>query len=171
MNKITILGIGGQEVVTMGKLITTSLLYEGFSPVLVVTKGSMQTGGPVRCDIQLSLLHDVYDAVLPNNATRDWLILEGSMRELISSKGSVWINSDSKQYRDEYNIDALRLKKESGSRQGENLILLGFYLAFNQAISMAAVEEAMVSHLPNKDIRENLYLLRIGHQVGLNYLG
>lgn len=169
MNKITILGIGGQGVVTMGKLITTSLLYEGFSPALVVSKGSMQTGGPVRCDIHLSLLHDVYDAVLPNNAIRDWLILESNMRELVSAKGSVWINSDCKQHKNEYNIDALKFKREYGRRQGENLILLGFYLAFNQMISMAAAEEAMVSLLPNKDIRENLYLLKNGYQTGINY--
>lgn len=169
MNKITILGIGGQGVITIGKLMATGFLLEGFSPALIISKGSTQTGGPVRCDIRLSSSHNIYDAVFSNRIVRDWLILDESMKELITSKGTVWINSGYKYSQNEYNIDADQLGRESGKKKGMNLVLLGFYLAFNQTISLLTVEKALLNILPQDNIDECLELLRIGYQNGVYY--
>lgn len=163
---ISVLGFGGQGIVTLGKLLTTGLIDAGFPAVLAVSKGSAQSGGPVRCDIRFSNHIKIYDAVLVEGDIRDWIIMD-RRRYAEISHGNVWINSSvSCNQHHHQHIDANYLALQCHTNKGANIVLLGFYLAQCKYLSYRNVEVALSENMFKKIKENNLSLLHKGYLAG-----
>ncbi|WP_297217273.1 indolepyruvate oxidoreductase subunit beta [Thermoplasma sp.] len=181
MERINILiaGVGGQGIITMGKMIGNAAVNAGVKVLVAETHGLSQRGGSVQVHVRIG---DVM-APLIERGSADYIVgLEASeaLRNLsYASKDTIFIINnqtvkpvlpkvsapdidavlDKLHGFRHYLIDGERIAIEAGNPKGSNAVLIGFMLGlgFFKIVDTLAFEKAMITD-------KNLKCLHAGYE-------
>ncbi|KAA8923028.1 indolepyruvate oxidoreductase subunit beta [Thermoplasma sp.] len=174
MERINILltGVGGQGIITMGKMIGNAAVNAGVKVLVAETHGLSQRGGSVQVHIRIG---DVI-APLIEKGRADFIVgLEASevLRNLsYANKSTVFILNrqtikpvvpsvnapdidavvEKLQAFSYYIVDGEEMAKDAGNPKGSNAVIIGFMLGmgFFGKIPREAFEKAMITDLNRK---------------------
>jgi indolepyruvate ferredoxin oxidoreductase beta subunit len=165
---ILIAGVGGQGIITMGKMISNAASIEGVKVMVAETHGLAQRGGAVNIHVRLG---NVYYPLIPKGGA-DYIVgLEASeaLRNLeYSNEGTVFVINKLSirpvlpkvkamnveevlsiiKGRKHYLLDAKSLADQAGNSKTMNSVLLGFLYgigAFRGLIREKSFEESLKS--------------------------
>ncbi|QIW23590.1 indolepyruvate oxidoreductase subunit beta [Sulfolobus sp. S-194] len=185
MEKLDILiaGVGGQGVITLGKIIATSALLSGVKALVAETHGLAQRGGAVNVHVRLGNVYsplikkaDFLVALEATEALRNLsytdketiLIVnervERSVLPRVKMLSLDEIKERLKEYRAIY-IPAERVAIDSGNPRGANIVMLSLLMEFG--LKKLIDEDKLLSLLDEKNKRvylagkESITFLRI----------
>ncbi|MEM1549871.1 MAG: indolepyruvate oxidoreductase subunit beta [Candidatus Methanomethylicia archaeon] len=192
---ILLTGVGGQGILTMGRILGLTAISKGVKALIAETHGMAQRGGSVVVHVRIG---DV-DSPLIGFGMADSIIgleLIESLRALnyanpktllilndriIRPPGAKRIPSRS-EIISELNrlklnyilMDALKLAIEAGSSISENIVLLGGLFATNilsEYINACDVEDILKKTFSGRAFEVNIKAFKYGYEYVLNYLG
>ncbi|KXF80537.1 2-oxoacid:acceptor oxidoreductase family protein [Enterovibrio coralii] len=150
---IRVMGFGGQGVVTLGRALCNVALFTGYFPSMVLSKGSTQTGGPVRCDIRLFDAPHRFDGVVSDAASFDSLTI--SKQGHLEWKLADMVRSNM--------VTPEEIRALSIPPKGANFFLLGCYLAVCDNLTIDHMSPAVSQTMPPERAGPNIELCNAGY--------
>ena len=185
---ILLCGVGGQGIITMGRLIGTALVDKGVKVRIAEVHGLAQRGGSVNVHVRFG--EDVYSPLICKGKAQAVVALEliEAIRYLsyLSENGILLVNDTlippplpkikiptRKEILDEfkrlnvkfYLVDATKIAIKAGSAASTNVVMLGGMLAFNLLpLTLQDIERSIRKVLPPKFHEVNLKALKMGFE-------
>ncbi len=183
---ISMVGVGGQGVVSMGIILGNAIAKRGLNVVMSEIHGMAQRGGIVTVDMRIG---DVYGPIIPDGkvdmiigfealetiralkrATRETLIIMNTERIIPFT-----VNIGEEEYPDieklikDLNIknivgiDAVEIARKNGNLQSVNMVLLGAAFATDLIpVDQSDIEESIKNQFPERSWNSNLNAFRQG---------
>lgn len=132
---LVIYGKGGQGVMTLGKILATSLAEEGFSVVVGEIRNSARRGGCIKCDVRWTTEQHSLDARVPMKCADLLLFLEFSGIEketeiYASASATVFALGENGSEADQSPVTIRYVPRgDQTERRNDNMLLLGHTLA------------------------------------------
>lgn len=174
-SSIVVAGFGGQGVLFAGQLVAYAGMESGKYVTWIPSYGPEMRGGTAHCvviigdepigspivaepDIVLALNQPSYDKYLPLVKPGGLLIVNSSLVEMDKTRDDIEIVP----------VPANQVAERHGSVKMLNMAAVGAMLACRPVLDLAAIEAAIVGHLPSTKrhlVDANLGVLREGHEV------
>lgn len=179
-------GLGGQGILFMTKVLAEAAMNKGFNVMGAETHGMAQRGGSVISHLRLG---DVQGSLVMSGSAHYLLSLneEEGYRNLpfLSKKARLYVNADpARGLRPEVNdylekngiichvVPASTIAQESGFPMATNLVLLGFFSAFEEGPLTRDDLRATIEKISFDRFRkDNLLVFDAGHERGLEVQG
>lgn len=178
---IVLSGLGGQGILFMTKVLAQAALDKGYQVLGAETHGMAQRGGSVISHLRLG---DVENSLIRNGTAHFLLSLDESegYRNLpfLSTGAQMVVNSTSanfpreevKSFLDKKGISsravpATAMAREMGAPLSSNLVLLGFFSAFDQGpVSHQEIRKTIEKISPDRVREINLKVFDAGYEKG-----
>jgi len=173
---IIVSGFGGQGALFAGQLLAYAAMDSGHNVTWIPSYGPEMRGGTAHCTVIIS--DDPIGAPLvayPDIA----IVLNGpsfnKYDSVVVPGGLLVVNSSIVEQRshrtdiDVVLVHANNIAEEMGSSKMMNMAMLGAMLARKPVLELAALEKALIDHLPSNKahlLESNLQVLRRGFEVG-----
>ena len=179
MNEIRISGFGGQGVIRCGYIVgKTAALFDGKHATLTQSFGPEARGS--ACSAQI--LVDDEPIRYPYVTTPDTVVAMSQeaydkFGSHITDDGVLMIDEDlvkpgeAVKARKLYAIPATRIAEQLGNRIAANIVMLGFFTAVTDIISIEAAREALPSSIPSRFVDLNLKAFEQGYEYGMALRG
>jgi 2-oxoglutarate ferredoxin oxidoreductase subunit gamma len=179
VNEIRISGFGGQGVIRCGYIVgKTAALFDGKHATLTQSFGPEARGS--ACSAQI--LVDDKRIRYPYVTTPDTVVAMSQEAydkygSHITDDGVLMIDEDlvkpgeAVKARKLYAIPATRIAEQLGNRIVANIVMLGFFTAMTDIISIEAAREALPSSVPSRFAELNVKAFEQGYEYGLALLG
>ncbi len=157
-HRLIIAGFGGQGILTAGKLLCTSCLFENKNVTYLPSYGSEVRGGTANCHVVISdreiyspavdladtlmILNELSFVKFASNIKKDALLLYN--RSMIDPKACD-VKATCM-----LPIDATELATELGNKIVANIIMLGAYVARRKVCRLETIEESIKNLLSEK---------------------
>lgn len=179
MNEIRVSGFGGQGVIRCGYIIgKTASLFDGKHATLTQSFGPEARGSacsaqlivddaPIRYpylttpDIVVSMSQEAYDKFGSDITEDGTLIIDDDLVDPGSPPAGCKV----------YAIPATRIAEGLGNRIAANIVMLGFFTAVTDIISVEAARDALPSSVPSRFIELNERAFEKGYRFGSELLG
>lgn len=185
---ILLCGVGGQGIITMGRLIGTALVDKGVKVRIAEVHGLAQRGGSVNVHVRFG--EDVYSPLICKGKAQALVALEliEAIRYLsyLSENGILLVNDalippplpkikipNRKEILEEfkrlniefYIVDATKIAMKAGSAASTNVVMLGGMLALDLLpLTLQDIERSIKEILPPKFHEVNLKALKMGFE-------
>ncbi len=185
---ILLCGVGGQGIITMGRLIGTALVDKGVKVRIAEVHGLAQRGGSVNVHVRFG--EDVYSPLICKGKAHAVVALEliEATRYLsyLSENGILLVNDalippplpkikmpTRKEILEEFKrlnvkfclVDATKIAIKAGSAASTNVAMLGGMLALNLLpLTLQDVRRSVKKTLPSKFHKVNLKALQMGFE-------
>jgi 2-oxoglutarate ferredoxin oxidoreductase subunit gamma len=179
VNEIRISGFGGQGVIRCGYIIgKTAALFDNKHATLTQSFGPEARGS--ACSAQI-IVDD--DPVRYPYLTRPDTVVAMSQEAYdkygadITSDGTLMIDDDLVKPEDVpagcrvYAVPATRIAEELGNRIAANIVMLGFFTAITDIISVEAARRALPSSVPSRFLELNEKAFEEGYNFGSDLMG
>ncbi len=178
MNEIRVSGFGGQGVIRCGYIIgRTAALFDGKHATLTQSFGPEARGS--ACSAQLIV--DASPIRYPYITQPDTVVAMSQEAydkygSDITSDGTLIIDDDlvtpsEAKSRRVYAIPATRIAEGLGNRISANIVMLGFFTAVTDIISVDAARKALPSSIPSRFVELNTKAFEAGYKFGLDLMG
>jgi 2-oxoglutarate ferredoxin oxidoreductase subunit gamma len=177
VNEIRISGFGGQGVIRCGYIVgKTAALFDGKHATLTQSFGPEARGS--ACSAQI--LVDDKPIRYPYVTTPVVAMSQEAYDKYgahITDDGVLMIDEDlvkpgeAVKAREVYAIPATRIAEQLGNRIVANIVMLGFFTAVTDIISIEAAREALPSSVPSRFRELNVKAFEQGYEFGLALLG
>lgn len=179
MNEIRISGFGGQGVIRCGYIVgKTAALFDGKHATLTQSFGPEARGS--ACSAQI--LVDDEPIRYPYVSTPDTVVAMSQEAydkygSHITDDGVLMIDEDlvkpgeAVKAREVYAIPATRIAEQLGNRIVANIVMLGFFTAVTDILSIEAARKALPSSVPSRFRELNVKAFEQGYEFGLALLG
>jgi 2-oxoglutarate ferredoxin oxidoreductase subunit gamma len=179
VNEIRISGFGGQGVIRCGYIIgKTAALYDGKNATLTQSFGPEARGS--ACSAQIIV--DEAPVRYPYLTTPDTVVAMSQeaydkFGADIKSDGTLMIDDDLVEPSEApavsriYAIAATRIAEELGNRIAANIVMLGFFTAVTNIISVEAARRALPSSVPSRFLELNQKAFEAGYKYGADLMG
>lgn len=179
MNEIRISGFGGQGVIRCGYIVgKTAALFDGKHATLTQSFGPEARGS--ACSAQI--LVDDEPIRYPYVTTPDTVVAMSQeaydkFGSHITDDGILLIDEDlvkpgeAVKARRLYAIPSARIAEQLGNRIVSNIVMLGFFTAMTDIISVEAARKALPSSVPSRFVDLNVKAFERGYEYGLALLG
>jgi 2-oxoglutarate ferredoxin oxidoreductase subunit gamma len=179
VNEIRISGFGGQGVIRCGYIIgKTAALFDGKHATLTQSFGPeargsacsaqiIVDGDPVRYpylttpDTVVTMSQEAYDKFGGDIRPDGTLMVDD---DLVDPVEAPVVNSV-------YAIPATRIAEELGNRIAANIVMLGFFTAVTDIISVEAARRALPSSVPSRFLELNQKAFEAGYIYGADLMG
>ena len=164
-------GVGGQGIITLGKIFGKAALYDKHQIIMTEAYGPEVTGGFARADVIIS--DEVIDYPMINSP--EVLVVlsnEGWRRDghLVLPDGKVIFDSSLVQLYDSpaptIEIPAFSTALELGNKVVTNVIMMGALQEITQAVSKESLEKALMESIPKGFEELNRTALQKGYELG-----
>ncbi len=188
VKNILLCGVGGQGIITMGKLIGTALVNKGIKTRVTEVHGLAQRGGSVNVHVRFG--EDVYSPLICEGQAHAIVALEliEAVRYLryLSRNGILFVNDvlippplpgvkipSRNEILEEfgklkvkfYMVNAVDLALKAGSAAAANVVMVGGMLALDLLpLTLEDMEESIRENLPPKFHEINIKALRAGYE-------
>ena len=173
---IIVSGFGGQGALFAGQLLAYAAMDSGRSVTWIPSYGPEMRGGTAHCTVIISdnpigsPIVDRPDVAVvlngPSFEKYDPLVLPGG---LLAVNSSIVEQDSTRTDIDIVTIAANEIAEEMGSSKMMNMAMFGALLARRPVLELAALEQALIDHLPASKahlLESNLRVLRHGFVVG-----
>ncbi len=178
MNEIRVSGFGGQGVIRCGYIIgRTAALFDGKHATLTQSFGPeargsacsaqlIVDGSPIRYpyitkpDTVVAMSQEAYDKYGGDITPDGTLLIDDDLVTPSEAKS-----------RRVYAIPATRIAEELGNRIAANIVMLGFFTAVTDIISVEAARKALPSSIPSRFVELNTKAFEEGYKFGVELLG
>jgi 2-oxoglutarate ferredoxin oxidoreductase subunit gamma len=179
VNEIRISGFGGQGVIRCGYIIgKTAALFDGKHATLTQSFGPEARGS--ACSAQIIVDSD--PVRYPYLTTPDTVVAMSQeaydkFGSDITPDGTLMIDDDLVDPAQEpvacrvYAIPATRIAEELGNRIAANIVMLGFFTAITNIISVQAARRALPSSVPPRFLELNENAFEEGYRFGTELMG
>lgn len=179
MNEIRISGFGGQGVIRCGYIIgKTAALFDGKHATLTQSFGPEARGS--ACSAQIIVDED--PVRYPYLTTPDTVVAMSQeaydkFGSDITPDGTLMIDDDLVKPTEApavsrvYAIPATRIAEELGNRIAANIVMLGFFTAVTNIISVASARRALPSSVPSRFLELNENAFEEGYRFGSELVG
>lgn len=179
MNEIRISGFGGQGVIRCGYIIgKTAALFDSKHATLTQSFGPEARGS--ACSAQIIVDDD--PVRYPYLTTPDTVVAMSQeaydkFGADITSDGTLMIDDDLVKPEEApavsrvYAIPATRIAEELGNRIAANIVMLGFFTAVTDIISVEAARRALPSSVPSRFLELNEKAFEEGYRFGTELVG
>jgi 2-oxoglutarate ferredoxin oxidoreductase subunit gamma len=166
-------GVGGQGLITLGKIFGKAALYDKYQVIMTEAYGPEVTGGFARADLIID--DDLIDYPIVNYP--EILVVlsnEGWRRDgsLVLPTGKVLYDSALVQIEDSpaeaIEIPAFKGALELGNKVVMNVIMMGALQEITQAVTKESLEKALMSSIPKGYEELNKNALTKGYELGKN---
>jgi 2-oxoglutarate ferredoxin oxidoreductase subunit gamma len=175
LNHIIIAGSGGQGIQFAGQLLARAAVNQGLEAAYVPAYGAERRGGPSFCYVTLS--NAPIDSPLYAWADTLWVFDQRARAQYagkVRPEGLLLVENDlapkpeAQEPRRVIAISALREAEKLGLPHAMNLIFVGAFLSYFNAISLAMAEESLRQGKTAKlaQLENNITALRAGFQLG-----
>ena len=179
MNEIRISGFGGQGVIRCGYIIgKTAALFDGKHATLTQSFGPEARGSACSAQILVDSSPILYPYVnVPDTVVAMSQEAYDKFGADITDDGILLIDEDlvkpgeAAKGRKLFAIPAARIAEGLGNRIVANIVMLGFFAALTDIISVEAAREALPSSVPERFVELNTKAFEEGYQFGLALLG
>ena len=179
---IVLCGLGGQGILFMSRVLAQTALEKGFNVLGAETHGMAQRGGSVISHLRLG---DVEGSLVRTGSARFLLSLDENegYRNLpfLSPGGRLYVNGDTQDFpREEVkkfldkkgiiyrSIPAGKIALEMSSPMGSNLVLLGYFSAFEEeTVSYSELRKTIEDISPDRYKETNLQVFDAGYRNGI----
>ncbi|MFH1690775.1 MAG: 2-oxoacid:acceptor oxidoreductase family protein [Candidatus Eisenbacteria bacterium] len=179
MNEIRISGFGGQGVIRCGYIIgRIAALFDGKHATLTQSFGPEARGSacsaqilvdtdPIRYpyvsqpDTVVTMSQEAYDKFGHDIVEGGLLLIDEDLVKPAPSDGKLRM----------YSIPSTRIAEQLGNRIAGNIVMLGFFTAVTDVISVDAARKALPSSVPERFIDLNLEAFEKGYEYGMEMLG
>ena len=176
--EIRLSGFGGQGIILAGHIIgQAAAIFEDKNAVLIQDYGPEARGGACRADVVVSDDPVLYPYIIAPS------VLVAMSQEAYNKyhdenrrDALVIIDEDlvkAKKPRDGelLTIPAVRMAEELGRVTVANVVMLGFFAAVTDVVSLDAIKKAMLASVPKDTEELNLKAVERGYAYGLEKLG
>ncbi len=155
IQKIIILGLGGQGILFAGKLIAHAAFLEGYHSTFIPTYGPEVQNGPVKAEIILSKDEEIYN---PFVEKADYILLMHKFRlqeskDLIDKKGIIFckdfVTEDTPGYK-ALTVNTETISANLNSSRINNTVLAGAFSGYTGLLGEKSVGEALKYLLSHK---------------------
>jgi 2-oxoglutarate ferredoxin oxidoreductase subunit gamma len=176
---IVVSGFGGQGALFAGQLLTYAAMDIGRQVTWIPSYGPEMRGGVARCTVIISdeeigspIVRNPDVVIVLNNPSME------KFREELKTGGVLVVNSSminlpaERQDIRVFNIPGNDIARGMGDVRMTNMVLMGGMLAANPVVPLAAVEQALRDHLPERRkhlVEPNIQVLRRGYREVANY--
>lgn len=148
--EIIVSGLGGQGVMSIGKLLVEAGIREGMEATWVPSYGPEMRGGAAKCSIVLSdkkvgaPIFDSFDDLIAMSEMALKKNLDG-----VRTGGNIFLNSDvikNKVKRDDvkvYYVNCDSIAGQLGNKKTTNMVMLGAYVKASQTINKDILQDVM----------------------------
>jgi indolepyruvate ferredoxin oxidoreductase beta subunit len=178
--QLIISGVGGQGILFLTRLLAETAIHRGLPVISSETHGMAQRGGVVVSHLKVG---GFPSPLVRAGAADGMLVLNAGnfrlQRPFLHANGWAAMNSPTRSDQDNgtviHTIDADRIARESGLRQGTNLILLGFLLAHGSPFPFFCTADDIRHVLESKQetraklVTQSLRALQAGIEYGNTY--
>ncbi len=179
MNEIRISGFGGQGVIRCGYIIgKTAALFDGKHATLTQSFGPEARGSACSAQVLVDDKPVRYPYVtVPDTVVAMSQEAYDKYGEDITEGGTLLIDEDLVKpgepttSRKLYAIPATRIAENLGNRIVANIVMLGFFTAVTDIISVEAARKAVPSSVPERFVDLNVQAFERGYEYGMNVLG
>ncbi len=179
MNEIRISGFGGQGVIRCGYIIgKTAALFDGKHATLTQSFGPEARGSACSAQILIDSSPIRYPYVnVPDTVVAMSQEAYDKFGADITDEGALLIDEDlvkpgeATGDRRLFAIPAARIAEDLGNRIVANIVMLGFFTALTDIISVEAAREALPSSVPERFVELNAKAFEEGYQFGMGLLG
>jgi len=164
-------GVGGQGVITLGKIFGKAALYDKKQIIMTEAYGPEVTGGFARADVIID--DDMIDYPMVNNP--EVLVVldnEGWDRDgkFVRSDGKIIYDSALVQI-DDGNTEAIEIPAfntalELGNKVVMNVVIMGALQVLTKAVSRESLEKALIESIPKGYEELNRKALQKGFELG-----
>ena len=179
MNEIRISGFGGQGVIRCGYIIgKTAALFDGKHATLTQSFGPEARGSacsaqiivddvPVRYpylttpDTVVAMSQEAYDKYGSDITPDGTLMIDDDLVTPVTAPATKHV----------YAIPATRIAEELGNRIAANIVMLGFFTAVTDIISVEAARGALPSSVPSRFLELNEKAFEQGYAFGCELVG
>ncbi len=178
MNEIRISGFGGQGIIRCGHIIgKTAALFDGKNATLTQSFGPEARGS--ACSAQI--LVDVEPIRYPYLSVPDTVVTMSQEAydkygSDLTEGGTLLIDEDlvkpgkTAEGRKVYAVPATRIAEQLGNRIVANIVMLGFFTAITDIISVEAARKALPSSVPEHFVELNTKAFEEGYAYGVTLL-
>lgn len=179
MNEIRISGFGGQGVIRCGYIIgKTAALFDGKHATLTQSFGPEARGSACSAQILVDSSPIRYPYVnVPDTVVAMSQEAYDKYGSDITGDGTLLIDEDlvkpgeAAKGRPVFAIPATRIAEDLGNRIVANIVMLGFFTAMTDIISVEAAREALPSSVPERFVELNTKAFEEGYQFGVGIAG
>ncbi len=177
-HEIRLSGFGGQGIILAGHIIgQAAAIFEHKNAVLIQDYGPEARGGACRADVVVSEERVLYPYIIAPSVLiamsqaaynkyhtdnrQDALVIidEDLVRAKKTKDGELLA------------IPAVRIAEELGRATVANTVMLGFFAAVTDIVSLDAIKKAILASVPKGTEELNMKALERGHAYGLEKLG
>jgi indolepyruvate ferredoxin oxidoreductase beta subunit len=180
---IVLCGLGGQGILFMTKVLARAALNKGFKTLGAETHGMAQRGGSVISHLRLG---EVEGSLVRTGSAHLLLALEENEAyrniPFLAKGGKLYANASPKSFvREEVSaylekmdviyraVPADKVAAEMGARMSSNLVLLGFFSAFEKGpVTHEDLREAIDQVTPERFKETNFKAFDTGFETGAN---
>jgi 2-oxoglutarate ferredoxin oxidoreductase subunit gamma len=167
-------GFGGQGIIKSGILIGKAIsLYDNKFATLTQSFGPEARGGACSAqvvidddpvlypyidtpDILVAMSQEAYEKFIPEPAKGSVILTDS---DLVKPKT---VRKDVKLF----SIPATRIAEEMGNRIFANVVMVGFFIAITNAVSLKAMRKALHGSVPERFLDTNIEALEKGYKRG-----
>ena len=191
IKNIIICGVGGQGILTLGRVIGWASVYEGLDCRVAEVHGLAQRGGSLSVHVRIG--HKVYSPLIPLRGANIVIALEGiellrnlnyvNESTLILLNNLVYPPASSKTFASlpevlkelkKYNfhvnlkiVEATNIAVKLGDARVANIVMLGYLLALNALpLSKESILKALRNVIKTKYLEINIRALNEGFKLG-----
>lgn len=172
--ELRVFGFGGQGIITLGRLVGEAGIIDKKEVIMTEEYSPYITGGWSRADLILSDEKIDY----PMLTGIDYLIslsqegLDSNVAHLNRDSmvfiESTMVNSAESGVQKVFEIDARKIAESLGSSKLTNIVMLGFFNAISEIVSMDSIKQALKKRFPKFE-KMNMEALEIGYKEGVIY--
>ena len=179
MNEIRISGFGGQGVIRCGYIIgKTAALYDGKHATLTQSFGPEARGSACSAQILVDASPIRYPYItVPDTVVAMSQEAYDKFGSHITNDGTLLIDEDlvkpgdSVKAKKIFAVPATRIAETLGNRIVANIVMLGFFTAMTDILTVEAAREALPSSVPERFVELNTKAFEEGYAFGMGLLG
>jgi 2-oxoglutarate ferredoxin oxidoreductase subunit gamma len=171
-NQIVITGFGGQGVVLAGRIVgKAAAIGDKLESTLVQSYGPESRGGACSAQVTISDA-EIYYPYIQNPDILVAMSQAGyeKYKDLLKKEGLLIVDQDLVQPDSEagefFSVPSTRLAEQMGLKMMANIIMIGFFTAVSQAVSLEAARQTVMESVPKGTEEKNLKAFEKGWEYG-----
>jgi 2-oxoglutarate ferredoxin oxidoreductase subunit beta len=173
-------GFGGQGIMSAGKIIgQAATLYDKLEASFTQSYGPEARGGAAGSQVVIDgdfihhphLIRPTSAIIMSQEAYSKYVPRLAAGGVLCIDDGLVILGQDHRQDLKTFGIAASRIAEELGNVRAANTVMLGLWTAIIEAVSQAAMRQALADSVPPKTLEVNMKAFDVGYEEGLRLKG
>jgi len=169
-------GFGGQGIISAGRIIgQAAAIYDKLEACFTQSYGPEARGGAAGSQVVIStnpihhphLIRPTSMIIMSQGAYFKYVPMLAPGGVLLIDEGMVALSPDHRSDVTTYSIPATEIAEQAGSSRAANTVMLGLWSGVVQAVSRAAMRQAVAEAVPPKLVEMNLKVFDIGYEKGL----